>query len=407
MSNKTLTVRLTGLLHEGQREVAQNPARFKVVSAGRRWRKTALGVVMCAVRLLKGLRSWAVYPSYPMSQVAWRMAKNIAWQIPVARIKESERLVTIPGTGMFQVKSASDPDSLRGEGLDFVVLDEAALIKEEAWTNSLRPALADKKGEALFASTPKGRNWFWRLYERARQSDNGEWKAWSFPTSSNPYIDPSEIEAARELLPELVFLQEFLAQFLEAIGAVFRSIVANATAVGQEEQIANGEGRHDYAFGVDWGKHEDFTVLHVLDLTEKALVKQDRFRQIDYALQTRQLKALYECFHPITIIAERNAMGEPLIEQLLRDGLPVQPFLTTNASKAQAIDALALAFERGDIKIIPNQTLIAELQAYEAKRLPSGLLRYSAPEGAHDDYVMALALAWQAVAMGTPRIRWL
>ena len=94
-------------------------------------------------------------------------------------------------------------------------------------------------------------------------------------------------------------------------------------------------------------------------------------------------------------------MGEPLIEQLQQDGLPVTPFVTTNATKAAAIEALSLAFERGEIEILNDPALIGELQAYEAKRLPSGLLRYGAPEGMHDDCVMALALAWQAV-VSTP-----
>ena len=93
-------------------------------------------------------------------------------------------------------------------------------------------------------------------------------------------------------------------------------------------------------------------------------------------------------------------MGEPLIEQMQREGLPVQPFTTTNASKQQAVDALALAFERGEIEILPDRTLIGELQAFEARRLPSGLLRYEAPQGMHDDTVIALALAWQGLDSG-------
>jgi hypothetical protein len=95
-------------------------------------------------------------------------------------------------------------------------------------------------------------------------------------------------------------------------------------------------------------------------------------------------------------------MGEPLVEQLQRDGLPVQPFLTTNATKAAAIDALALAFERGDIRILNDPVLIGELQAYEMERLPSGMMRYNAPSGMHDDTVMSLALAWQGASSPPP-----
>jgi hypothetical protein len=123
----------------------------------------------------------------------------------------------------------------------------------------------------------------------------------------------------------------------------------------------------------------------------------ERFNQIDYAVQVGRLRALCERFRPAVVVAERNSIGEPLIEQLQREGMPVQPFQTTNASKTVAIEALALAFERGEIAILADPVLVGELQAYEMERLPSGLVRYSAPAGMHDDTVMALALAWSGM----------
>jgi hypothetical protein len=107
---------------------------------------------------------------------------------------------------------------------------------------------------------------------------------------------------------------------------------------------------------------------------------------------------LSEQWQPSQIIAEQNSIGQPVIEQLTRDGLRIQPFTTTSASKAQAIEALALAFERRDIRILNDPVLVGELVAYQAERLPSGLLRYGAPGGGHDDMVMSLALAWSAVS---------
>jgi len=306
-------------------------------------------------------------------------------------------MVTMPGGGWVQIRSADDPDSLRGEGLSFVVLDECAFMKESAWSESLRPALSDREGEAMFISTPKGRNWFFYRWQ-AGKLDGGEWASWQFPTSDNPYINLEEIEKARNGLPERVFRQEYLAEFIDDAGGIFRGVRACATAI---EQKAPVEG-HEYIFGVDWGKSNDFTVITVIDATLRAVVAMDRFNQIDYALQRRRLMALSERFKPEQIIAESNSMGGPIIEQLQRDGLPIQPFLTTNASKVKAIDALALAFERMDISLIEDEILIAELQAYEAQRLPSGTLRYGAPEGMHDDCVMSLALAWHGVATPKP-----
>src|SRR5512139_447800 len=383
-------------LHNGQLKVWNSPERFQVLACGRRWGKTRLGSVRCLKTASDGGRAWWVAPSYPMAQVGWRLVRRLAAQLPGTTINQADRLVTLPNGGTIQVKSADNPDSLRGEGLDFLVLDECAFIKEDAWVEALRPALSDRKGHAMFISTPKGRNWFWHAWMRGNVGDDSEWRAWQFPTSSNPYIEAKEIAAARTMLPERIFQQEYLAEFIEDSGMVFRGVMAAATASAQNKAVAG----HEYVLGVDWAKHSDFTVLAVLDATTNELVYLDRFNQIDYITQLGRLEGLYIRFQPSQIIAESNAMGEPLIEQLQRQGYPVQPFVTTNASKQQAIDALALAFEKQELKILPDPALIGELQAYESQRLPSGLLRYSAPEGMHDDTVVALALAWQGVARG-------
>lgn len=379
-------------LHRGQREVWQDAARFHTLACGRRWGKSRLGALLCLHKAATGGRAWWVGPTYPVASVGWRMIRRLAVQIPSASIRESERMVMLPGGGSIQVKSADNPDSLRGEGLNYVVIDECAFVREEAWTEALRPALADRKGGALFISTPKGRNWFWRLWHNA---DGENWKAWRFTSYDNPYLDPAEIDAAKENLPERVFAQEFMAEFIEDTGGVFRRVMEAATATAMER----GEPGQEYIVGVDWGKSNDFTVLTVLDQTGR-LVALDRFNQIDYAVQLGRLSALCERFPPMVVIPEQNSIGVPLIEQLHRTGLRIQPFLTTNASKAQAIDALTLAFERGDICILPDPVLIAELQSYEAERLPSGMLRYGAPAGMHDDCVMSLAMAWQGIATG-------
>ena len=324
------------------------------------------------------------------------MIRRMAKQIPRCEVRESERMVTLPGGGAIQVKSADDPDSLRGEGLHFVVVDECAFVKEDAWTEALRPALADKKGGALFISTPKGHNWFWRLWQNANSSQSSEWKAWKFSSYDNPYLDKVEIDAAKDMLPDRTFRQEFLAEFIDDAGGVFSGVRSCVTAVAQENGRAGGE----YLFGVDWGKSNDFTVICVMDVRARSLVHMERFNRIDYQVQLGRLTALYERFMPYSIVAEANSIGEPLIEQIQRSGLPVVPFQTTSASKSLAIDDLALAFAKREISIIDNDALIAELEAYEMKRLPSGLMRYSAPDGMHDDCVMSLALAWHGLNHG-------
>jgi hypothetical protein len=390
-------------LHRAQRKVAESDARFRVMACGRRWGKTRLGAALCIQTAMGGGRAWWVAPSYKMAAVGWRLVHELGVQVPGAEIRQVDRMVKLPTGGTVQIRSADDPDSLRGEGLDFAVLDECAFMKEDAWTHALRPALSDRRGKAMFISTPKGRNWFWRLYQRGKDKGQPTWNGWRFPTSDNPYIDDDEIEAAAQSLPELIFQQEYLAMFLEDAGGVFRRVMDAATATAQDERqqrIAGGDtlGWHKYVMGVDWAQQYDFTVLTVIDMNTKELIYLDRFKEIDYVIQSGRLIALAERFKPETIIAEENAMGLPNIDQLRRENVHVTPFQTTNASKAAAIDALALAFERGDIRILNDPVLIGELQAYEMTKTPTGLRKFGAPEGMHDDCVMSLALAWQGVA---------
>ena len=382
------TVRIDVHPHPGQVEVHEHPARFKVLAAGRRWGKTRLGVNECLDVAAQGGRAWWVAPSYKTSEVGWRPLRRIGGKIG-AEIRKVERTINLPGGGSVQVRSADDPNSLRGEGLDFVVLDENAFMKEESWTEALRPALSDRRGKALFISTPKGRNWFWRLFQQGL-SDGGDVAAFQYPTSTNPYIAPDEIEAARKSLPERIFRQEYLAEFLDDAGGVFRRVMEAATAI---EQVTPEEG-HEYVLGVDWGQMVDFTVIMVLDITDKQVVYMDRFNKIDYIIQSNRLKTLVNRYKPTTVIAEVNSMGQPIVERLLDDGLPIQPFTTTNATKAEVIRGLQTAFENGELRILNDPILIGELQAYEQERSPSGLWKFGAPEGMHDDTVIALALAW-------------
>lgn len=217
----TITIALPAL-HENQEPIARDQSRFIVVSAGRRFGKTRLGVTKCTERGLEGKRAWWVAPTYPLGAVGWRLSKWLARQIPGTAIKESVRMIVYPGGGTSQVKSADHPDSLRSEGLDLAVVDETAHIAKfsEVWEQALRPALSDRKGGALFISTPKGFNHFYELYKKA--ANGSGWAAYQYPTWENPYIDPAEIEVAKLELPSLIFRQEYGAEFVQLLGALFQ-----------------------------------------------------------------------------------------------------------------------------------------------------------------------------------------
>lgn len=286
--------------------------------------------------------------------------------------------------------SLDSPDAGRGRAYACIVVDEAALITdlEQAWQESLRPMLTDYQGSAWFLSTPKGiANYFHALYQRGQAKEEG-WASWSQPTSANPYIEPKEIALAKNDLTDLAFAQEYLAQFVSWAGAVFRRI---------QDAVHDHSSEPGGIIGVDWGRTGDYTVFVALS-ARGHVVAIDRFRGLEYSVQRARLHAFREQWAIGSwIVAEQNSIGGPVVEQLQADGLPVVGFLTTHMSKSSIIESLALAFERGIIHIPNEPALIGELQAFEAKPMPSGGMRYGAPSGVHDDCVMALAIAWHGL----------
>ena len=304
-------------------------------------------------------------------------------------INRSTNEIRIPQLGEIWFRTADNPESMAGEGIRGAVLDEFSLMQEIVWTEYVQATLLDYGGWAAFGGVPKGNNWASNLWRAAAERDG--WCQIHATSYDNPFMSGVRLDKIRAEATEAVFRQEYLAEILSGEGMVFRRITEAATAAPQDGAI----GGHTYTVGVDWARDNDYTCLAVYDATLGAIVALDRFNQIDYQIQLGRLAALHDRFRPSAIIAEANSIGQPLIEQLQRQGLPVVPFTTTNASKQIMVDALALAFENRSLTIIPDPVLIAELQAYQGERLPGGAMRYSAPQGLHDDTVMAVMLAYQ------------
>ena len=381
--------------HPAQLRVIQEAKRFNVLCCARRWGKTVLGIDRMIHSALRGKPVAWFAPNYRLLADAWRELQRILSPV-TERVNQQDHRIELFGGGLVEMWSLDSPDAARGRAYATVVIDEAALVAnlEQAWQESIRATLTDTVGDAWFLSTPKGMNYFKVLFDRGLDPQRQDWASWQMPTSENRYIDREEIEAARLDLTEAAFNQEYLALFVNWEGSVFRR-VTEAAIVSPAMRRDPG---HQYVIGCDWGRSRDYTVLLVLDVNARAVVSLDRSNHVDYALQCERLKALAEKWQPLQIIAEQNGIGQPIIEQLRRDGLNVRPFLTSQASKAQAIESLALAFERSDIRILNDPVLVSELVAYQGEPLPSGQMRYAAPNGQHDDTVMALAMAWTAVS---------
>lgn len=173
-----------------------------------------MGVLTCVKGALDtGGIYWWVAPNYPEinASKAWSTLKMLATQIPGTQVWEADHYILFPNGGEIWVKSADKEDNLRGAGLSGVVLDEMAQIKEEVWTDILRPALTDHKGWAMFIGTPKGKNWVYRMWNKADILPG--WARWRKPTVDNPYLDPDEIEAAKRDMSDEKFKQEYEADF--------------------------------------------------------------------------------------------------------------------------------------------------------------------------------------------------
>lgn len=216
----------TLFLHEKQMEVYQARSRFKVVVAGRRWGKTQLAKIsMLKYARVKNRLIWYVAPSY-------RMAKQIMWPEMIAaiprrwidKINETALTIRLVNGTRIELKGADNPDSLRGVGIHYLVMDEVQDIDPEAWSKVLRPTLASTGGHALFIGTPKAYNFLYELYALGQKPENraaGKWISWQFPTMTSPFIPPEEIDAAMQDMDEKSFNQEFNASFETMSGRVY------------------------------------------------------------------------------------------------------------------------------------------------------------------------------------------
>lgn len=389
-------------LHRAQQQAKNERARFTVLDCGRRWGKDVLLMDRIIEPALHGYPTAWFNPSYPMLTEAWRTLSDRLQPLIKRADNQEHRLELITGAAI-DLWSLESLNTARGRKYKRVIINEAAVSPnlQEAWENVIRPALADYQGDAYFASTPKGRNYFYTLYQRGQDPNHPEWRSHKYPTASNPFIAPEEIEAARTDLPSDVFAQEYLAEFLENQGSVFRNIAANMTA--PLDAAPDQHTGHTLVAGVDWAQKQDFTVISVGCVDCQCEVALDRFNRIGWAIQRDRLTTLWDYWGIGWGYAEHNSIGGPNIEALQADGYSVIGFDTTSTTKAPLIKSLALSLERQEVAFLPDPVATAELEAYEVKiNVQTGRGSYSAPEGMHDDTVIARALMRKALLEGSP-----
>jgi hypothetical protein len=211
-------------LSEPQRQVADDKTRFRVLCTGRRFGKTTLAIrELCFHARIPNRLVWMICPSYRQAkQIGWiklkQILKDLRW---VARINEAELTIHLKNGSRICLRGADNKDSLRGVGIDFMVLDECADIEETAWTEVLRPTLSDTKGNALFCGTPKGMNWFHTLYQIGQDPTEQEWNSYQYTTIQGGYVDGEEIEQAKRDLDAKTFRQEYEATWETYSGIIY------------------------------------------------------------------------------------------------------------------------------------------------------------------------------------------
>ena len=339
---------------------------------------------------------WCVGPTYDLCDKVFReivilTAEHLRHRI--ITLKEHERKLVLRnlGGGISEIrgKTADNPVSLLGEGLDWLIADEAARMKPAIWESHLSQRLVDKRGWSLLISTPRGRGYFYDLFRRG-QSEDPDFESWNHPSWTNPHLDRDLIEQERERLPERVFEQEFGGKFLEGAGSVFRYV----------RDRAIGEWRdHDpneiYYGGLDLARVADWTVLTIVS-GRGEVVFCDRFTRIDWSLQIERIRAALERYGRPSVLVDASGLGDPIYEALRHAGCNAEPYVLTSRSKSALVDRLAMLLERDEL-ILPRPDLwptgIEELESFEYSVSEVGNIKSAAPHGRHDDHVISLGLA--------------
>jgi len=403
-------------LHKAQKEIVKAffSGKYKtiIVAAGRRFGKSKL---MCFLLIFlsctqKDKKFAVIAPYYANARIIFKelrtyIEKNKTLQKLVKRITESPYMVVEFKTGcIIDFRSADNPTSIRGESYHLVILDEAAFIKDDVVKYVIKPLLIDYDAPLIEISTPNGHNHFYESFLMGENRQNRH-ISFRFPTWANPFLPKSVIEEIKKEFGEdsLVWKQEFCAEFVDDQDAVFKWEYIQQCIDSNIELLTVGENGRRYVMGVDLAKYQDYTVITILDVSEKPykLVYFDRFKDKPYFYVIERIKELYMKFSRPVVCIDSTGVGDPVVEQL-EDCNPI-PFKFTNQSKMQLITKLQTALEKKEVIFPYIDTLITELKYFRYVKKKT-TISFEAKPGMHDDCVISLALALYAAEMANNSI---
>lgn len=367
-----------------QRQILDAKERYTITAAATKCGKTASHIIWLfeqALTLKSNQSVWWVAPVYQQAEIAFRRMKS---QVNVKDFfisNESKLVLTLPTGARIEFKSGEKPDNLYGDDVYAAVIDEASRMREESWY-AMRSTLTATKGKCKLIGNVKGKkNWFYKLGERARQGE-AEYKFFkitAYDAANEGILDIAEIEQAKKDLPEHIFKELYLAEPADDNSNPFG--IDNIQACYAPISSAN-----TIAFGIDLAKYTDYTVITGLDANNNVSYI-DRF-QADWSVTKDKI---IKVVGRTPCVIDSTGIGDPVVEDLQRILPNIKGLKFTSQSKQQLIEGLQLEIQQRKIKF-PSEPIGYELENFEYEYTRTGV-RYTAPQGLHDDCVVSLALA--------------
>ena len=387
------------------REFQESRAKRKIFVVHRRGRKTS----MALEEMFKYLVANPKIIGKTLAPIR-KQAKEIIFDDPgmlftivpkqiIQRVDNGALQVWLKNGSIWYLDGADDPNFQRGGNVKILHLTEAGDHKEEVWNSVYEPVLTLNGGVAIFEGNPRGQNWFFRLFQNV--PDRRGWVRWIVPASETPIFTVEQLADIKANNPENVFAAEYLCEWVGSIGTVFRSIRGISI---YEPQTAQENRR--YRIGIDLAKVQDFTVISVVDKHNWKQVWLERFNQLDWTLQKERMKEVIKNyskkinFNEVEVLIESNGIGDPIYDDLCvwvvrerEHNIIIRPFKTTNASKSLLITNMSMLSDQGIIGLLKDEKQISEFEAFTYKKTATNFI-YGAPEGLHDDIVMATAFSF-------------
>lgn len=363
--------------HPAQQQVIDCPARFRVMMAGRRFGKSLISQSEAIETGIDGKQVAYITPTYQLGKIFFQEILKIIPEKIYSK-NEADLVIRFITGGTIRFFTGERLDAMRGLKFHLVIIDEASYISdlEDGWQNSIRPTLTDYRGKAIFLSTPKGKNFFYSLFLKSGEKD---WQSFKFTTYDNPYIDKEEIDAAKFQLPAVVFEQEYMANPMENAANPFGTAhIRECTKPLSTNKVAY--------YGIDLAKSVDWTVIIGMD-KDGNVCYLDRFQK-DW-MQTKETILSIDRSKPVMI--DSSGVGDSIVEDLQKFFNAMHGFKFTSSSKQPLMEGLVASIHKKEISF-PSGKIVDELEIFEYVYTSTGV-RYSAPNGFHDDCVCALALA--------------